>query len=163
MLWFDEIAALDGEKEDQWVLLMDADCVALRNPDHLFDRAGVDVLVTDRRRPDPGFVAVRGRVLKEFGAAWRGRRAGRPDDWQDGHGWALMAALGSGAWRVGDFERGEVVRAGDTGVGLGELKNAAVIHFGGMGPEDKRRLAFAFHAMAVYGDEDGLFLDMMES
>jgi hypothetical protein len=32
-----------------------------------------------------------------------------------------------------------------------------------MKPEDKQRMAFAFHMMSIYGDKDGLFFDIMEA
>ena len=55
------------------------------------------------------------------------------------------------------------MRPGDPGVGVRELADAAVIHFAGLAPADKQRLAFAFHMMAVYGDKDGLFFDLLEA
>ena len=55
------------------------------------------------------------------------------------------------------------MRPGDPGVGVRELADAAVIHFAGLAPADKQRLAFAFHMMAVYGDKDGLFFNLAQS
>ncbi len=161
LLQLEEIAALERPERYAWVVLADADVVALRNLDYLLDR-DEEVLVTDSRAPDPGFVAVRGRLLKELAVKWRTARGARKG-WESGHGRDLAAALAKGGWRAGRFERGEVLRADTPGTGLADLKNAAVIHFGGMAPKDKQRLAFAFHIMTVYGDEDGLFLDMLES
>ena len=67
-----EAAAGGGDWE--WVLLADADCVALRNLDHLFG-GDADLLVSrGGGAPDPGFVAVRGGRLAEFAA--RGHQAG---------------------------------------------------------------------------------------
>lgn len=148
-----EAAAGGGDWE--WVLLADADCVALRNLDHLFG-GDADLLVSrGGGAPDPGFVAVRGGRLAAFAAALReagGLTAA-----------GLRTVCASGGWRVREFERGEVVRPGDPGVGVRELADAAVIHFAGLAPADKQRLAFAFHMMAVYGDKDGLFFDLLEA
>ena len=162
-LLLEELASLENAADYEWVLVMDADCVALRNLVHLLDRDDADILVASRYAPDPGFLAVRGRAARELAARWRKEREKRSDDWENGHAAALSAALAAGNWRTGVFETGEVVRATAPNISLTELKNAAVIHFGGMTPKDKQRLAFAFHIMTVYGDEDGLFLDMLES
>lgn len=162
-LLLEELASLENAADYEWVLLMDADCVALRNLDHLLDRDDADILVTSRNAPDPGFLAVRGRAGRELASGWCKEREKRSADWENGHAAALSAALAAENWRTGVFETGEVVRATGPGVALTDLKNAAVIHFGGMAPKDKQPLAFAFHMMTVYGDEDGLFLDMLES
>ena len=97
-----EAAAGGGDWE--WVLLADADCVALRNLDHLFG-GDADLLVSrGGGAPDPGFVAVRGGRLAAFAAALReagGLTAA-----------GLRTVCASGGWRVREFERGEVVRGG---------------------------------------------------
>ena len=160
-LLFEEIGGLVAPENYEWVLLMDADCVVLRNLDHLFDR-DVDVLVTELGEPDPGFVGVRGWLIKDLLTEWQSARALRKN-WDGGHWQDLRMAIGRRRWRVGSFERGEVLRASSAGAGLADLKDAAVVHFGGLDPKDKQRLAFGFHLMTVYGDEDGLFLDMLES
>ena len=162
-LLLEEASALEHAAECAWVLLMDADCVVLRNLDHLFDREDADILVSSRTAPDPGFVAARGALIGALAAQWRKEREKRAADWECGRAASLAAALAAGNWRVGVFEKAEVVRASGPGISLNDLKDAAVVHFGGMEPKDKQRLAFAFHMMTVYGDEDGLFLDMLES
>lgn len=148
-------AIISGAEDFDWVLLADADCVALRNPDHLF-AGNNDVLVSMANgSPDPGFFAVRGARLQDF------VRASRAAGGLTKSG--LASIIRSGGWKVREFERGEVLRPNDPDVSLTDLANATVIHFSGMKVEDKHRLAFAFHMMAVYGDGGGLFFDMMES
>jgi hypothetical protein len=144
-----------GVGEAEWVLLADADCVALRNLDHLFGGSAELLLSRAGGSPDPGFVGVRGARLAELGV--RLRQAGGLT------AAGLQKVCESGDWRVREFERGEVVRPGDPGVGLKEMADAAVVHFAGLAAGDKQRLAFAFHMMAVYGDRDGLFFDMLET
>jgi hypothetical protein len=151
-----DVADIVSEEEEfDWILFADADCIALRNPDHLFVGDG-DLLVSSAHGlPDPGFVAIRGARLRDFVRALRA--AGgltKP---------GLASAIRTGEWRVREFERGEVLRPNDPDVSLTDLAHAAVIHFAGMKPEDKYRLAFAFHMMSVYGDGDGLFFDIMEA
>ena len=148
-----EEASCEPERFD-WVLLADADCIALRNPDHLL--AGESDLLVSRSGgvADPGFVAVRGERLHALASALNEHGGLNAS--------ALEKVLRSGEWRVRDFERGEVLRPCDPGVALADLAQATVIHFSGMKPEDKQRLAFAFHMMAVYGDPDGLFFEMLE-
>ena len=132
-----------------WVILADADCLALRNLDHLVSGKSELLVARSGKRCDPGFVAVRGERLGEYLELVEVL--------------GLEGVVGSGKFSVGDFERGEVLRAGDLAVTVEDLANAAVVHFGGLKPEMNQKLAFAFHMMAVYGDKDGLFFDMLES
>lgn len=177
-----------------WVLLADADCVALRNLDHLFMREEELLVSRGAGGIDPGFVAVRGERLAELVEALRsggggtghgvsggegvsgagagvsgadfkiGAPSGAPSEARRGEFTAegLGRLVESGRWRVGEFERGEVVRPGDPGVTLEDLAEAAVVHFAGMSVAHKQRMAFSLHMGAVYGDESGLFFDMME-
>ena len=141
--------AYEAGEVDGWALLADADCVALRNLDHLFG-GGKDLLVSRiSGEIDPGFVAVRGHHLKEF-----------VSDVRDS---GLNAVLAGGRWKWAEFEKGEVLHAGDTKWSIDDLARAAVVHMGGLEPTIKRRMAFAFHMMAVYDDDTGRFLDFMEA
>jgi hypothetical protein len=155
----EEIVALENPEQYRWVLLMDADCVVLRNLDHLVDREE-DLLISSRHAPDPGFLAVRGAMVKDLAVKWRGERAvaGERD-----HTAALATSLAAWGGNVGEFEKREVICAGAHEVSLADLNAAAVVHFGGLEPHDKKRLGMGFHLMTVYGDDDGLFLDMLES
>jgi len=144
-----------GAEAFEWILFADADCVATQNVDHLFV-GDCDLLVSSARGlPDPGFVAVRGELMQKFVSSLRfaGGLTGS----------GLATIMKSGEWKVREYERGEVLRPDDPDVSLSDLANAAVIHFSGMKAADKYRLAFAFHMMAVYGDRDGLFFDMIEA
>jgi len=40
---------------------------------------------------------------------------------------------------------------------------AAVVNLAGGTPTEKTKLFFALHMMRTFGDEDGVFLDLMES
>lgn len=141
----------------EWLLLADADCVCLRNMDHLFaSEADVGVLVSMvNGMPDPGFLAVRANKAKEFANTVRacGGLMGK----------SLANALSTTGWKSNEFERGEVLRPSDPGVTLSDLANATVVHFTGMPVEEKHRLAFAFHMMGAFHDKDGLFFDLLES
>jgi hypothetical protein len=148
-------ARLEEPENYQWVLFADADCISLRNLDHLFVD-GCDLLVSrERGIPDPGFLAVRGSRLKEW-ITQLSQAGGLTVT-------AILKAIETGSWRVKEFERGEVMRPNDDAKSLSDLASAAVIHFSKTSPELKRKLSFAFHMMAVYGDEDGLFFDMMDA
>jgi hypothetical protein len=139
----------------QWVVLSDADCVSLRNIDHLFC-GGSDLLVSGPvDAPDPGFFAVRGERLGSLVAELD--QSGGLD------GRTLAQVCGSPDWSVRSFERGEVLRPGDPQVALSDIHDAAVLHLSGLGADRKGPLAFALHMMAVYGDKDGLFFDILES
>ncbi|MBB5353722.1 hypothetical protein HNR46_003983 [Haloferula luteola] len=148
-------AELYRDLDYNWVVFADADCVALRNLDHLFD-SDADGLVSLRDGlPDPGFFAIRAKRVGEF-----------LDILQPSMNLtakALGATLRKSGWRIKNFERGEVLRPGDPGVNLSHLGAAAVVHFSRLDLLTRQRLAFGFHMMAVYGDKDGLFQDILEA
>jgi hypothetical protein len=75
----------------------------------------------------------------------------------------LAEVLQAGGFVVREFERGEVVRAFDDGVGLREIMEAAVVVVDGGKPGERTKAAFALHMMKTFGDKDGLFLDLLES
>lgn len=60
------------------------------------------------------------------------------------------------------FESGEVMRPFDEGVALADCLDAAALHLTGVPMEKKTKLAFALHMMWVYGEDDGVFLDILE-
>ena len=84
-------------------------------------------------------------------------RQGRPDLQ------SLEKVLHSGEFRVNRFERGEIVRPFEEGVDITHAMDAAVVHLSGASVRDKVRLATALHFMRVYGDDNGVFLDILES
>ncbi|MBK1835658.1 hypothetical protein [Roseibacillus ishigakijimensis] len=155
-----------------WVTFCDADVVPLRNWDHLLVYREADLLIARQAdgQPDAGFFAVRGERVIEFAEEWADALAHlparstsgdenppRPDEA------ALAQVVASGKWRVKPFERGEVVQAFAESTGLPDILSAAAVHLKGGSPAEKRKLAFALHMMWVYGDEDGVFLDILES
>lgn len=147
-----------------WVIVCDIDIAPLRNWDHLFERNDCEILVQRDAEgvADAGFFAVRGEKIIEFAEAWMNaaeeistnEKAERLDEV------ALGAVLRDSSWKVKTFERGEVVKA--TEAGMNNLLDAAVVHLAGMPLKQKTRLAFALHMMWVYGDDDGVFLDILE-
>jgi len=145
---------LDAENF-KWILIADADCIALRNPDHLFV-GDCDVLVSMiNHAPDPGIFAVRGSRFHEF-VSFLKMCGGLTET-------GLCNLVRSNEWKIGEFERGEVLQPSNPNISLSDLGYASIIHFKGMKPEDKQRMAFAFHMMSIYGDKDGLFFDIMEA
>ena len=168
----------EAASEYDWVIFCDADVVPLRNWDHLFERQGAEVLIsqTSDGYPDAGFFAVKGEAVVEFVNLWQceleetvppvvsevqpgienQKEERRTDEL------ALRKVLDTEKWKVKKFERGEVVRAFDEGVGMGDVLEAAVVHLAGASLKQKTKLAFGLHMMWVYGDDDGLFLDILE-
>jgi hypothetical protein len=65
--------------------------------------------------------------------------------------------------RVQAFERGEIMFPFHLDTSFLDYREAALLHFVGGKPKDKVDLAFALHMMRTYGDEGGLFLDLLES
>jgi len=149
---------VDHASRYEWVILADAGVMALRNWDHLFERSEAEVLVTRSRegKIDPGLIAIRSEVFEKFVLKWEAvTGSGRGQD-------ELALVLQSDGFEVREFERGEVVRALDDGVGFREVMKAAVVVLDGM-PTEMTEAAFALHMMKTFGDKDGLFLELLES
>ncbi|MFC7339383.1 hypothetical protein ACFQY0_19480 [Haloferula chungangensis] len=109
--------ARENSRPASWVVLADADCLALRNLDHLLIDEGELLVARSGIGYDPGFVAVSGERLGEYLDMVEVLE--------------LNGVVSSGKFAVAEFERGEVLRAGDPGVTVEDLANAAVMHFGG--------------------------------
>ncbi|MFC7339389.1 hypothetical protein ACFQY0_19510 [Haloferula chungangensis] len=158
--------AMANSNRHQWAVISDMDVVPLRNWDHLFENRVEDVLVNKdcEGRLDPGLIAVRGDRLSEFAAEWSAASStvGFSEN-QRIDALALEQLLSSDSWKAGSFERGEVVRPFDEGANLLHCVDAAAVHLAGGTLKAKAKLAFALHMMWVYGDENGMFLDMLES
>ena len=159
----------EAASEYDWVVFCDADVVPLRNWDHLFERRGAEILIsqTEDGSADAGFFAVKGEIVNEFVKEWAQEIPGfqarellvgekRSDEL------ALSKVLSQEKWNVKKFERGEVVRAFDNGVGMVDVLEASVVHLAGASLQRKTKLAFGLHMMWVYGDDEGLFLDILE-
>jgi hypothetical protein len=180
----------------EWMAYIDADAIALRNPDHLF--AGeADILV----QPEPGrkmaashvfngyigigetlspmrnawlgldgnginagTFAVRSRHYHALMAEWQAifdRKPPRHAEMRDQTAWNRL--LLDTQLRALPFERGEIQFPFHLDKGYLDYKDAALLHFVGGGQRDKIDLAFALHMMRTYGDEGGLYLDLLES
>jgi len=194
------ILAVDGiERPEQyeWIAYLDADCLALRDVEHLF-AGDADILVQpergrslrdempfnaylDREATDAGIpagrngwlgrdginagtFAVRGNKFREVMEEWRriyesppaGHRIFRDQT-------AFNKLLLETNLRVKPFERGEIMFPFTLNKGFIEYREAALLHFLGGKQKDKIDLAFALHMMRTYGEESGLFLDLLES
>lgn len=170
--WRERVATLarlaEPASEFGWVVLCDADVVPLRNWDHLFEGVEGHVLVSRDSAGglDAGFFAVRGERIVEFAQAWKealvevekSSYAGRRND-----GLALEAVLSQGDFTVTGFEQGEVMRPFEEGVSFSDCLDAAALHLTGVAMEKKAKLAFALHMMWVYGEDEGVFLDILEA
>ncbi len=170
--WRERVASLrrfaEAASEFDWVIVCDMDVVPLRNWDHLFEGVEGDVLIskTGDGRADAGFFAVRGERVTEFAEAWdRAMKVldGQPYQGHRTDGEALATALESGDFRVREFEKGEVMRPFEEGVAFADCLQAAALHLTGVSIEQKAKLAFALHMMWVYGEDEGVFLDILEA
>jgi len=143
----------------EWVILADPGVMALRNWDHLFENKEGDVLVVrdEKRWIDPSLLAIRGRIFETLVRRLEGFEVSQA--WAD----ALNTTIETEGLQVEDFERGEVVRVFEEGVGFPAVLNASVVLFKGGAPENQAKVAFALHMMKTFGDRDGLFLDLLES
>ena len=152
--------------EFEWILLADADCITLRNLDHLFDKSTDLLTLTDKESgmPDPGFIAVHSRVFHDFICQWQEVQNSTTESLKAfSEGQLIHKIISNNNWRSRDFERGEVVRASSPETLVTDIAQAAVIHFGGLPPAQKKNLAFALHMMSVYNNDEGVFFDMLES
>lgn len=142
----------------EWILIADADCVALRNLDHLL--VGGSEILFAKHGPfvDPGFIAVRGSIFAKFIFEWINALEARPTEPD-----LLGGIIFKNAWRTKLFERGEVISIARSNASIEDMLNTSVVHLDGLKHSLKTRLSFALHMMNVYGDKDGVFFDMLES
>jgi hypothetical protein len=200
---FEVLKWIPEPEQYEWICYLDADCLALRNLDHLFV-GDADLLVQPERgrslrddavfngylesgkEPAPtgnepvtlpppnawlgrdginaGTFAVRGSKYAEVMAEWSRIYKSEParhTDFRDQT--AFNKLLLETGLRVKPFERGEIMFPFHLDKGFLDYKEAALLHFVGGRPKDKVDLAFALHMMRTYGEEGGLFLDLLES
>lgn len=148
-------ALIEHAPKYRWVILGEMNVVCLRNLDHLFENTKYDVLGNERDDGslDTGFLAIKGEVFSHFVDAWK----------ISGPEASLESLLETAGLAVGHFERGEFVRPFDEGCTVSDILGAAVIHLEGGSVKDQTKLGFALHIMKIFGDEDGVFLDLMDS
>lgn len=186
---------IDQPERYDWIAYLDADCLALRDVEHLFS-GDADLLVQPERgrsvyddsvfngylprngeeRVTPrnawlgrdginaGTFAVRGARFTEVMATWQEIYESEPcrhAEFRDQT--AFNKLLLETDLRVRPFERGEIMFPFHLDKGFLDYREAALLHFVGGKQRDKMDLAFALHMMRTYGDEGGLFLDLLES
>lgn len=181
----------------EWVAYLDADCLALRNLDHLF-AGDADILVkpeSGRKMTDchpfngyispleiihsdqnpwlaregsdginAGTFAVRSDHYPAVMEQWSELFESKPPrhaDLRDQTAWNRL--LLDTDLRVRPFERGEIMFPFTLDKGFLDYKEAALLHFLGGAQKDKIGLSFGLHMMRTYGEEGGLFLDLLES
>jgi len=144
-----------------WTIFADNDVLALRNWDHLFENQEADLLISKNQSgfADPGFFAIRSSRYADFVEAWKGQVESSLEKNQS----FLQTILDSGDFSVSPFEKGEVVHPFEDDTPIREILEAAVVSLTGGTSQEKNKLSFALHMMRVFGDEDGVFLDLMES
>jgi lipopolysaccharide biosynthesis glycosyltransferase len=177
----------------EWIVYLDADCLSLRSLEHLFSGDADLLVQPERGRSltgdavfngyveeaeprsrkngwlgrdgiNAGTFAVRGHRYREVMEEWRRIHASEPPrhlEFRDQT--AFNRLLLDTDLRVRPFERGEIMFPFHLDKGFLDYREAALLHFVGGGQKEKIDLAFALHMMRTYGDESGLFLDLMES
>jgi len=189
---------IDRPEDYEWIAYLDADCLALRDVEHLF-ASDADLLVqpengrsmrremvfngyledrdaTTDRQPlgrnawigregiNAGTFAVRGNKYADLMSEWRRIFESEPPrhaDFRDQT--AFNKLLLETGLRVQTFERGEIMFPFHIDTSFLNYREAALLHFVGGKTRDKVDLAFALHMMRTYGEEGGLFLDLLES
>ncbi|MEJ6580318.1 MAG: hypothetical protein QNL68_11025 [Akkermansiaceae bacterium] len=144
-----------------WIILADHDVLALRNLDHLFENQDADLLVSQRKDGtfNEGFFAINSSHYSRFLEAWKAPKIlpsrGAPH--------FLQAIIDTKEFSTKNFERGEIVSPFADDCPVRTIMEAAVVSLAGGTATEKTKLSFALHMMRTFGDEDGVFLDLMES
>ena len=144
-----------------WIVLADHDVLTLRNLDHLVENQDADLLVSRQQdgTVSEGFFAIKASHYSRFLEAWKApkilRSGGAPH--------FLQAIIDTKEFRTKTFERGEVVTPFADQCPIRDIMEAAVVSLAGGTATEKTKLSFALHMMRTFGDEDGVFLDLMES
>jgi hypothetical protein len=190
---------IENPEQYDWICYLDADCLALRDVEHLF-AGDADLLVQPERGRKVFSEMVFNGYLKEGAASSDGVKAPGRNGWlgRDGINAGTFAVRGNKfeevmrEWkriyeseparhkefrdqtafnkllletdlRVKEFERGEIMFPFYLDKGFLDYRQAALLHFVGGKQKDKIDLSFALHMMRTYGEEGGLFLDLLES
>jgi len=197
---FRAVEWIDRPEDYEWISYLDADCLALRDLEHLF-AGDADILVQPERgrsmkndavfngyleeAEDPanglprkpgrnrwigrdginaGTFAVRGEKFAGVMEEWRHIYESEPprhSEFRDQT--AFNKLLLETGLRVKPFEKGEIMFPFHINTSFLNYREAALLHFVGGSQKDKIDLAFALHMMRTYGEEGGLFLDLLES
>lgn len=111
-----------------------------------------------------GTFAIRGALFHQFVADWRRIFESPPDrhvrfrDQTSFNKLLLNTDL-----RVKPFEKGEIVFPFHLNPNFLDYRHGAVLHFVGGKQNDKIGLAFALYMMMSFGEERGIFLDLIET
>ncbi len=187
---------ITNPEQYDWICYLDADCLALRDVEHLF-AGDADLLVQPERGRNvfsdtvfngyleggasgvsargrnswlgrdginAGTFAVRGNKFEEVMQEWKRIHDSQPvrhKEFRDQT--AFNKLLLETELRVKPFERGEIMFPFHLDKGFLDYRDAALLHFVGGKQKDKIDLSFALHMMRTYGEEGGLFLDLLES
>jgi len=144
-----------------WIVLADHDVLALRNWDHLFENQEADLLVSRQQDGtlDQGFFAIKASEYSRFLDAWKAPK----NPLSRGSSNFLQTIVDTQEFTSRNFERGEFVSPFIDQCPIRDIMDAAVVSLTGGTPTEKTKLSFALHMMRTFGDEDGVFLDLMES
>lgn len=144
-----------------WIILADPDVLTLRNLDHLFENQDADLLVSRQQdgTVNEGFFAINTSQYPRFLKAWQTPKALPTKSTPN----FLQAIIDTSEFTTRSFERGEVVSPFADQCPVRDLMEAAVVSLAGGTATERTKLSFALHMMRTFGDEDGVFLDLMES
>jgi hypothetical protein len=214
---FQAVEWIEDPARYEWIVYLDADCLALRDVEHLF-AGNADVLVQpergrslldtpafngyvrDPREPaddgaavdahatrtssrlsaevhrsstnswlgrdgiNAGTFAVRGAKYAELMREWKRLFEEPPllhGDFRDQT--TFNRLLLETDMKVRPFERREIMFPLHLDERFLDYRNAALLHFLGGSPKEKIEMAFGLHMIRTYGNESGLFLDMIDS
>ncbi len=144
-----------------WIILADSDVLTLRNLDHLFENQDADLLVSRKQDGtlNEGFFAINSSQYLRFLEAWKAPKI-LPSPRNPNF---LQAVIDTKEFTSNTFERGEIVSPFADDSPIRDIMEAAVASLAGGTTTEKTKLSFALHMMRTFGDEDGVFLDLMES
>ncbi|QJE96800.1 hypothetical protein [Luteolibacter luteus] len=156
----------------QWVVIMDAASLVLRNIDHLIDpdfpgpHAPPEVdfywaAGTDGQDASRGFWAVRGEHLPKVLALWEKLEEALPEGTSESAVWARVVSLLP--LRKKRFEGGEVVSPEMSALNWEDVSHSAVVTIPDWPPEEQEQFLQALFFGTYFGDRTGLMLQILDA
>ena len=171
--WFcaSEMLTKEDLEEYSAVLFMDADCLILRNIDHLFVGDDWDILYQPEVQSNPhvnaGIGAVKPSIYHDVMSCWRELMSEASASCSDSAAarstWnQLVLTAEQHGWRTKRFESHEIQFPLLSDLDWNKYKNAAIIHCAGCDNWEKHKFMFGVYMQTFFHDSNGTVSTLLD-